>query len=253
LIQPPPGYGLAYLDFEQQEFAIAVVYSRDPAMLAAYESGDPYMTFAVLAGAAQVGATKATHKAIRDQYKACVLATQYGMGAQSFASRVNRPLPYARELLRHHHETFDTFWKWSDRVVNHFVQTGSIHTAFGWRRRLSKELNVRSVRNFPMQSGGAEMLRLACCLATERGIEVCAPVHDAVLIAAPLQRLDENIARMQAVMRAASRAVLGGFEVRVEATAVRHPDRFMDPRGEVMWRRIMTLLAKIDGQLRAAA
>jgi hypothetical protein len=74
-----------------------------------------------------------------------------------------------------------------------------------------------------------------------------------VLIAAPLQRLDENIARMQAVMRAASRAVLGGFEVRVEAIAVRHPDRFIDPRGALMWRRVMTLLEKIDGQLRAAA
>ena len=36
-----------------------------------------------------------------------------------------------------------------------------------------------------MQANGAEMLRLACCLATERGIEVCAPVHDAVLICAP--------------------------------------------------------------------
>ena len=36
-----------------------------------------------------------------------------------------------------------------------------------------------------MQANGAEMLRLACCFATERGVRVCAPVHDAILIEAP--------------------------------------------------------------------
>ena len=64
-----------------------------------------------------------------------------------------------------------------------------------------------------MQANGAEMLRLACCLATERGIEVCAPVHDAVLICAPLERLDADVARMQDAMREASRIVLDGFEL----------------------------------------
>jgi hypothetical protein len=48
-----------------------------------------------------------------------------------------------------------------------------------------------------MQANGAEMLRLACCLATERGIEVCAPVHDAILICAPLDRLDDDVAGMR--------------------------------------------------------
>ena len=64
-----------------------------------------------------------------------------------------------------------------------------------------------------MQANGAEMLRLACCLATERGIEVCAPVHDAFLICAPLDRLEADVARMRAAMAEASRVVLGGFEL----------------------------------------
>ena len=53
--------------------------------------------------------------------------------------------------------------------------------------------NPRSLRNFPMQANGAEMLRIACILGTERGIEVCAPVHDAVLIAAPVERIDAEV------------------------------------------------------------
>jgi hypothetical protein len=59
---------------------------------------------------------------------------------------------------------------------------GTLHTVFGWCVHVGEAANPRSLRNFPMQANGAEMLRLACCLATECGIEVCAPIHDAVLI-----------------------------------------------------------------------
>ena len=95
-----------------------------------------------------------------------------------------------------------------------------------------------------MQANGAEMLRLACCLATERGIEVCAPAHDAVLICAPLDRLGHDVERMRACMAEASRLVLGGFELGTEVKIIEYPNRFMDPRGEVMWARVMGLIEK---------
>jgi DNA polymerase I len=86
------------------------------------------------------------------------------------------------------------------------------------------------------------MLRVACCLATESGIEVCAPAHDAVLIGAPLDRLDADIARMQAIMVEASSTVLSGFELRTDVQTVKFPNRFMDKRGKVMWERVMKLV-----------
>ena len=46
LIRPPPGHGLAYIDWCQQEFGIAAALSCDPLMRAAYELGDCYLTFA---------------------------------------------------------------------------------------------------------------------------------------------------------------------------------------------------------------
>jgi DNA polymerase I len=122
--------------------------------------------------------------------------------------------------------------------------TGSLHTVFGWHVRVGENPNPRSLRNFPMQANGAEMLRIACCLAAERGIEVCSPVHDAVLICAPLDRLDDDVARMRAVMAEASRIVLDGFEIRTEAKCVCFPDRFMDKRGIIMWDRVMGLVSK---------
>jgi len=65
LIKPPPGHGVAYIDWQQQEFGIAAALSGDPLMMDAYRSGDPYLAFAKQAGATPADATKATHKAIR--------------------------------------------------------------------------------------------------------------------------------------------------------------------------------------------
>jgi DNA polymerase-1 len=242
LIQPPPGCGIAYIDWAQQEFGIAAALSADPLMMEAYRSGDPYLAFAKQAGAAPPDATKSTHKAIRDQFKSTVLAVQYGMGAQALAQRLGQPSIRARDLLRLHRETYRVFWAWSDRAVAYAMLTSSLHTAFGWRVQVPPEANTRSLANFPMQANGAEMLRLACCLATEQGIEVCAPVHDAVLVCAPLDRLDADVARMQDAMREASRVVLDGFELGTDAEIIRYPDRYADPRGAVMWERVMKLI-----------
>jgi DNA polymerase-1 len=88
------------------------------------------------------------------------------------------------------------------------------------------------------------MLRLACCLGTERAIEICAPVHDAVLIFAPLDRLESDVARMQEAKREASSIVLGGFELGTDADLIKYPNRFSDERGAVMWERVMTLTTK---------
>jgi hypothetical protein len=245
LIKPPPGYGVAYIDWQQQEFGIAAYLSGDPHMIAAYESGDPYLAFAKMAGAVPPDATKNSHPAERDLFKACVLAVQYGMGPDALAQRIGKAPVVARDLLRAHQETFRVFWKWSDAAVDVAMVTSRLSTVFGWTIHIGTESNPRSLRNYPMQANGAEMLRLACCLATELGIEVCAPVHDAVLICAPLDRLDDDIAGMRAVMAEASRAVLGGFELGTDAVVVRYHDRYSDKRGTRMWAEVTSLIEQI--------
>jgi DNA polymerase I-like protein with 3'-5' exonuclease and polymerase domains len=242
LIKPPAGHGVAYCDWAQQEFAIAAALSGDTAMQAAYLSGDCYLTFAKQAGAVPEDATKATHGPKRELFKQCVLAVQYGMQADALALRIGQPPIVARDLLRAHRETYRRFWAWSDAAVDTAMLTGSLHTVFGWTVHVGENANPRSLRNFCMQGNGSEMLRLACCLATERGVEICAPVHDAVLICAPLNRLEDDVARMRAAMAEASRVVLAGFELRTDATLIRHPDRYSDSRGRVMWERVMSLI-----------
>jgi DNA polymerase-1 len=253
LIKPPPGHGVAYVDWAQQEFGIAAALSGDPAMQAAYRSGDPYLAFAKQAGAVPPDATKKTHGPTRELFKQCVLAVQYGMGAESLACRIGQAPVVARDLLRAHRETYRQFWRWSDASLDHAMFTGELRTVFGWHIHVGENPNPRSLRNFPMQANGAEMLRLACCLATERGIEICAPVHDAVLICAPLDRLESDIAQMRAAMAEASQIVLDGFELGTDAHTVKYPDRYMDSRGVAMWDQVTGLIAKRQQAEGAAA
>lgn len=252
LIKPPPGYGVAYVDWSQQEFGIAAALSGDAAMQTAYLTGDPYLAFAKQAGAVPTDATKATHGPQRELFKQCVLGVAYGMEAHGLALRINQAPIIARELLLAHRETYRRFWRWSDAAVDCAMLSNSLSTVFGWHVHIGRESNPRSLRNFPAQANGAEMLRLACCLATEREIEVCAPVHDAVLICARLDRLAGDVARMQACMAEAARDVLAEFELRTDAHVVAYPDRYMDPRGAVMWDRVCKLIAARVGTERAA-
>ena len=90
------------------------------------------------------------------------------------------------------------------------------------------------------------MLRLACCLAAQRGIEVCAPIHDAVLICAPLERLAADVEMMRTAMAEASRVVLPGFELGTDAELVRWPGRYRDGRGATMWTSVMGLFGELE-------
>jgi hypothetical protein len=151
LIQPKQGHGIAYIDWSQQEFGVAAALSNDPLMQEAYLSGDPYLAFAKQAGAVPEDATKQSHKAERNQFKACVLAVQYGMGAQSLAQRIGQPVIRAKELLQLHRETYRVFWAWSDAAVDHAMLHGKLWTVFGWTVRTGTNPNPRFLRNFLMQ------------------------------------------------------------------------------------------------------
>jgi hypothetical protein len=247
LIRPTPGRAVAYVDWSAQEYGIAAALSGDRAMQRDYQSGDPYLSFAKRAGAVPEDATKQTHGKERDLFKVCCgLGAMYGAGEQSLAARLGISPAHARELLRLHRESYSDFWRWSDAVQDFAMLHGYLETAFGWRVHVGPNANPRSLRNFPMQGNGAEMMRLACCLTTERGITVCAPVHDALLVEADADTIETVVARTQAAMQEASELVLPGFPLRTDAKVVRWPDRYLDERGRTMWETVGRLLAELE-------
>lgn len=247
LIRPGEGWGVAYVDYAAQEIAIEAALSGDQRLADAYASDDPYLAFARDARLVPADATRETHGKIRDCCKEVMLGVGFGMGPDAMAFKLGVTPIEARELLQLHRRAYPRFWRWMDQVVSSAMLTNEMTSVFGWRRHVGRRPKIPSLMNFPIQSAGAEMMRIAAIATTEAGIEVVAPVHDAFMIAAPLDRLDHDVDRMRALMARAGRAVTGGLEVRTEVKLVRWPDRFDSERGKAMWDLVMALLERVDG------
>jgi DNA polymerase I-like protein with 3'-5' exonuclease and polymerase domains len=169
------------------------------------------------------------------------------MQAGSLAIRTGLSEIESQDLLRRLARAFPVYTAWADHVVDVGQLTGYLSTVFGWTFR-TENARPNTLRNFPMQANGAEMLRLACCLASERGVNICAPVHDAVLIEADAGGIDEAVAVARAAMTEAAEVVLGGIKIGTDVEIIRWPDRYADPRGAVMWQRVTEILKHQEGQ-----
>jgi DNA polymerase I-like protein with 3'-5' exonuclease and polymerase domains len=231
------------------EFMIAASLSGDPVMLEFYRH-DPYLSFAKRVGAAPSNAIKQTHGALRDRYKTGLLAIQYGIGAETLASRLGISVFAAHEMIVQHHELFAVYWRWAEDWLARALDTGVMWTPLGWECRTGiTEFNDRSMMNFPVQGAGADILRLSVVWATRHGLRLLAPVHDALLIEAPIEQIDAHVALLRELMRRASRVVLnptadGTLELRTDPKVIRYPDRYTDPRGDKIWEQVLALLAE---------
>jgi DNA polymerase-1 len=250
LIKPGPGNAVAYVDYSSMEFMVGAALSGDPVMIEFYQSGDPYLMFAIRVGAAPPWATKHTHAELRDRYKIGLLAIQYGISEHALAARLGISVFAAREMINQHKQLFAVYWAWVDDWINHAFDHGIMWTPFDWQCRVGiTEFNARSIGNFPVQATSADALRLAIVMADRQGLDLRGPVHDALLLHAPIERIEADTARLQDIMRRASRLVLndkaeGRLELRSDAKIIRYPDRFEDKRGIDLWRQVARLLGE---------
>ena len=100
------------------------------------------------------------------------------------------------------------------RTTDTAALDGVLTSAFGWQVQFRQHprgliRSELSAMNFPIQANGAEMMRLATITAVERGVQVCAIVHDAFVIEAADDQIDEAVALMHAAMDRACATVLG--------------------------------------------
>jgi DNA polymerase I len=175
-----------------------------------------------------------------------VLGINYGLGARSLAVRAGISLYEASEILARLRARFRVFEEFTQRVLDHAGILLEISTPFGWVMQCPPDTNPRTVRNFPMQSTGAEILHVASILAERRGIRIVAPVHDAFVAEAPVEELADASAALDRVMRDASALVLRGYELPTDEHLVRPGERYFDERGEAMWNTVTRLMAKLE-------
>ena len=152
----------------------------------------------------------------------------------------------AKELIHAHKKSYPIFWKWVGNAVDRVKQGGNLYTVFGWQYHSGPKTKHGTLLNFPMQANGAEMLRLACINATEARIKICAPVHDALLIEAPINDIQTAITQTQQIMAKASKLVLGDkLTLRSDVKIIKYPERYVDGRGTKMWETVLKVLDEI--------
>jgi hypothetical protein len=246
-ITPPAGRVLVCRDYAQQEPQIAAVWSGDEALLSACQSGDIYLGVAKRLGFAPEDATAKTHKAVRTMFKTVVLGIQYGLGMRSLAVRTGISLFEAAEILARLRAQFHQFEGYAQSVTDRAGLNLELGTPFGWYMRCPSGMNPRTVRNFPIQSTGAEILHVACVLAERRGIEIVAPVHDALVAETDADRAEEISMALDRVMRDASAIVLRGYELRTDDPQIIHAGQhYYDERGIEMWTTVTRLLKELE-------
>jgi hypothetical protein len=248
LITPAPGRALVHRDYCQQEVQIAAVLSGDTALLEACASGDVYLGIARQLGLAPQDATAQSHPELRATFKTVVLGIQYGLKARSLAMRTGLTLSEACEILARLRARYHTFETYAQRVLDHAGLKLELGTPFGWFMQCPPGINPRTVRNFPIQSTGAEILHAAAILAERRGIAVVATIHDAMIAESAFADITETSAALDRVMRDAANAVLRGHELRTDEQLVRPGARFHDKNGIEMWSTVSGLLAKLEAR-----
>jgi len=247
LITCPPGYGFANVDYSAQEIGVAARLSGDQNLLRDYWTGDPYITFSINTGILPKTATKNTHSDVREKIlKQLFLGTNYGSTARGFAERSGLPYISAKIIYGLHQQEYPQYWAWAREQASTAMLTGEHQTPCHWKH-YTHNSQYNSLLNFPMQATGSDILHLAVNLCDRNGIEICATLHDALFIQAPLEILDEQVKKTQLLMEKAAEIVIG-MKLRTDAKVIKYPEHYIDKRGIKTWNLIWTLLKEFSPQ-----
>ena len=146
--------------------------------------------------------------------KALQLGINYGMGVMSLSRGLGRHPMIGSEVIIRHQQRYPNFWAWRAEMVQRAMLERSIVSEYdGWPLHLAHSPNRRTLYNFPMQSGGAEMLRLAANRLCDADLVPIMLVHDGILFEFDNE---EQVEHAMEIMRAAGRDVCGGFEIGVD-------------------------------------
>ena len=182
---------LLFVDYKQQEFAVAAALSDDKVMLDTYNQADPYVYLGHLAGILPLTAGKEHPK--RQMYKTVCLMTMYGAGVRSMATDMNEPIEVAEKALQDHQRLFHKFWKWQQEYLDAFMMEGIKTVADGWTFRIPEGSTFRkfgehkgysenTLKNFPIQATAAAILYRALLKLDDRGYRVIGTMHDEIII-----------------------------------------------------------------------
>jgi DNA polymerase I len=270
LIRPEPGRALAYLDFSSEEFMVQAVLAGDLQGIEDYRSGDVYLTWGRTLGLIPADGTKHTHMRERSLLKSVVLGLNYGLGVRGLARNLQMDPALAGQWMQSFRERYPRMVEYAHETVLRGTSNGQLKTRLDWRLhirdliasryalegqpKLANQLTPNSLRNWPVQSNAAEILRVAVIEATDRGVAVVGTLHDALFIESAVEEIERHVRVAQDAMREASATILRCaatgrcYPLRVDRTIITAPDHYREPESQEWWQRLREMLMQVSGQ-----
>jgi len=224
----PPGRQLVIADYSQIEMRILADFSRDEALLAAFDRGaDLHRQTA--ADMFNLPIDQVTRRQ-RPYAKGLNYGLIYGMGAEGLASRLDSSVTEANSLIERYFEAYPGVSRWLDEAAERAVSEGRARSASGrlWVFRLDplnpeQQAALRRVgKNAPIQGTASDIFKRSIRLLddelpglTARLVNV---IHDELVVEADISAAAEIAQTVARTMVAAAREFLPRVEVEVDVT-----------------------------------
>ena len=171
-----------------------------------------------------------------------MLGCGYGQTAFGLKYALKIPVFEAETIIQNIKKTYPDFFIWNEGVCLAATSRGYFKTKYGWRYWIPKIYKPNTLKNWLMQSHGAEILRSAMIAVDEAGIEISMIVHDAMLIHVDRKGCAEKIKQTQRIMEQAAKDVLGAI-IPVETKIIKKNYK-LDKDPQEKWDRIMSIYNK---------
>ncbi len=188
----PPGRRLIVADYSQIEMRILADFSRDEALLAAFDSGADLhrMTAAEMFG---VPLDQVTPRQ-RESAKGLNYGLVYGMGAEGLAGRIESSVKEAEELIERYFIAYSGVARWLRDAADAAVRERRARTASGrlWIFHLDPNDRAqlgalkRIGKNAPIQGSASDIFKRAMTLLDQallnRDAQIVNSIHDELVV-----------------------------------------------------------------------
>lgn len=229
--KPEKGYLFAAVDYSQQEYRLAGAVSRDPVIIQAYKDGSDMHT----ATAQILYGRKEVTKAERTRGKTVNFAILYGSTEWGLKHNLDISLEEAVRIIKDFWDGYKNLSDFMKMAGEKIMELGYSCTPIGRRRynptkplyMNSRELIkwrekcLREGRNFIIQGGGADMLKMAIVEIFNRNpfgdkLKLCLQIHDELVAQVHESIKEEGLEFIKTVMVEVEQKFLGQIPAKVD-------------------------------------
>lgn len=206
ILLPSKHYSYVLLDYMQQEPVVAAHLAECETLLEWYRTGDVYEQLALLLDEPSLG---------RPQAKLLLIAQLYGISEQKLAEKLGVTIPVVRGWMREVKRVTHPIGSYLDRV-GRTIQKNKVATSLDWRYAIDEKDSFNSLRNWPIQATGADIMRRACRGFDAARIPLLLTNHDSFLIEVKTSNIEKELEKTIEILEVASAEVLGGFKLKAK-------------------------------------